>query len=152
MFKYTQRIFDSLVWNRRDEIPFIIFFSFLITFFISRSIVRLIYSHLLPGSLFLNIRGNHIHHYNYGIFLLAVSGLWALLDTKRQRLDIVAFLYGVGLALAVDEFGLFLGLSQDYYARLTYDAVVIVGSLLLSIAYFPRFWRVVGKRLKDLID
>ncbi len=151
MLKFSRRVFDSLVWNRRDEIPFIVFFSFLVTFLLARLTVRLVYQQVLPGSLFLNVKGVHVHHYNYGFFLLAVSGLWSLLDTKRRRLDIAALIYGIGLGLAVDEFGMFLRLRDDYYTRISYDAVVVVGALLLSIAYFPKFWRVLGKQVKSLL-
>ena len=146
--KQLREIWHSLIWAKRTELPFIIFASFLITFAISRLTVRLVYAGFLPSNLFLIVKGTHIHHYNYGFALLAISGFWSLINRKRSRLPFIATLYGIGLGLTMDEFGMFLLLQDDYYVRLSYDAVMIVGSLLVSVAYFPAFWRDVGKHLK----
>jgi hypothetical protein len=47
----------------------IVLFSFLLTFILARVVVFLIMSHRLPD-LYLHLGGTHIHHLNYGIFLL----------------------------------------------------------------------------------
>jgi hypothetical protein len=51
----------------------IILFSFLLTFILARIVVFLIMSRRLPD-LYLYVGGTHIHHLNYGIFLLAGVG------------------------------------------------------------------------------
>jgi hypothetical protein len=56
----------------------IILFSFLLTFILARVVVFLIMSHRLPD-LYLYVGGTHIHHLNYGIFLLAGVGAYLLL-------------------------------------------------------------------------
>lgn len=119
---------------------FTILSSFLITFLFVRTYVRLGRMGIIEDPN-LYIRGYHIHHLNYGIFLLAVAGILALffLNTKN-RLRIGA-IYGVGLALTFDEFGMWLKLEDDYLTRLSYDAMIIITIILASIVYIPSFWR-----------
>ena len=45
-------------------------FSFTLTFILSRALVFLIMAGFIPN-LFLFLRGTHVHHLNYGIFILA---------------------------------------------------------------------------------
>ena len=47
----------------------LVLFSFLLTFIASRVTVYLIMARKIPD-LYLHLGGNHIHHLNYGIFLL----------------------------------------------------------------------------------
>ena len=46
-------------------------FGFIVTFIIARACVLLIMSRQMPN-LYLFMQGTHVHHLNYGIFLLAV--------------------------------------------------------------------------------
>jgi len=48
----------------------LVFVAFLLTFIASRTLVILIMIRRLPD-LFLHLGGTHIHHLNYGIFLLS---------------------------------------------------------------------------------
>ncbi|HLN48003.1 MAG TPA: hypothetical protein VK251_00715, partial [Steroidobacteraceae bacterium] len=45
-------------------------FGFILTFIAARTVVLLIMSHRMPN-LYFFLRGTHVHHLNYGIFLLA---------------------------------------------------------------------------------
>lgn len=146
-----QKVFEKLVLSKRRELPFIIFFSFLVTFAVSRLVVYSIQNDLMLGDVwfvdYLFINGVHIHHFNYGILLLAISGLWALLDEKRNHLYVMAILYGMGLGLIMDEFGILVTLDEAYWVRLSYDAVIITSLVFLNIIYFKSFWGRVGKIL-----
>src|SRR5262252_639212 len=83
-----------------------ILLSFAGTFLVARIMVLLIMTHRIP-SLYLHLGGTHIHHLNYGIFLLsAVGGALLLRQPKGRELRFTATLYGVGLALTFDEFGM----------------------------------------------
>ena len=97
----------------------------------------------------LYIRGYHIHHLNYGIFILAIAGFFALIfqDTKN-RLKI-GMLYGIGLGLTFDEFGMWLKLENDYWTRASYDAVIIIGLIFTSVVYIPSFWRGLIKHMEN---
>jgi hypothetical protein len=115
----------------------IITFSFLITFACSRLFVYLVLGHLMPD-FFLTIKGVHIHHFTYGLFILVFVGLYLIL--KRPELGSNSFrnitiIYGIGLGLTFDEFGMWIRLEDDYWVRQSYDAVIIVTLLLVNIAY-----------------
>jgi glucan phosphoethanolaminetransferase (alkaline phosphatase superfamily) len=124
------------------EIPFIIFFSFLATYVVARLFV-----YLFP-SIFLYVRGVHIHHFAYGIIILTVVGFYDLVVRPAGRaLHITAVAFGIGLALAYDEFGMWLRLRDRNVSRFDYDAILIIVLILLNIIYFSDFWRETGHRL-----
>lgn len=98
----------------------------------------------LPPGLFFHVKGTHVHHLNYGIFLLsAVGGYLIFVRPTGLPLWIAAVVYGIGLGLTFDEFGMWLHLGGLYWQRASYDAVVTVASLLALIAYGStvRHWR-----------
>jgi hypothetical protein len=80
------------------------------------------------------------HHLVAGILLLLGDGyLWlAQLGTGGSRASrwgsrVTSMLYGVGSALTLDEFALWLNLEDDYWrgeGRKSIDAVVLFGALL----------------------
>jgi hypothetical protein len=80
--------------------------------------------------------GLHIHHLVWGILLLLVVGYVWLIEagtTPSLLSSITAILYGVGAALTLDEFALWLNLQDVYWAgpgRESIDAVVIFAGLL----------------------
>jgi hypothetical protein len=47
-------------------------FGFILVFIVSRAFVFLIMSHQIPNFYFF-VQGTHVHHLNYGIFLLAAG-------------------------------------------------------------------------------
>lgn len=148
-----KRLLNYLILRRRKEIPFIIFFSFLMTFFFARLISGLIHKDIVPDLLFfvktVYVRGFHIHHFNFGIILVIVAGFLGFIDTARDHIRKSAVIFGVGLALIVDEFGLLVTLNPDaYWNRISYDAVITIGLILLNAAYFMGFWKVMGRFIK----
>src|SRR5438105_2783789 len=119
-----------------------VFATFIITFILSRVMVLLIMTHHAPRFLFLHVKGTHVHHLNYGIFLL--SGVGAFLLFVRpvgKPLSVAAFLYGIGLALTFDEFGMWLHLGGPYWQRASFDAVIVIAALLGLFAYAPSLAR-----------
>jgi hypothetical protein len=116
------------------NIPFIILVSFLLTFLVARIVsYMMLIADKIP-ELFLYIRGVHIHHLNYGILILAIVGLYILLKNNYDK-KTVAIIYGIGLGLTFDEFGMWLMLTDNYWIRGTYDAIVIIALALGIIAY-----------------
>lgn len=66
----------------------------------------------------LSVGGEHLHHYLWGIGLLAGVGAVAVRGSERQRgHPAVSISYGAGLALIIDEFALLLDLKDVYWAR-----------------------------------
>jgi hypothetical protein len=117
--------------------------SFLLTFIAARVVVFLIMDRRLPN-LFLHVGGTHVHHLNYGIFLLSVLGGYLLFVPRDgQARAAAAVIYGIGLALTFDEFGMWLHLGGGYWQRASLDAVLVISGLLALLAYIPPIvkWR-----------
>ncbi len=86
------------------------------------------------------MRGRHIHHLVWGILLLLLVGYSWLLEigtgapTSWQWTGrLTSMLYGVAAALTLDEFALWLNLSDVYWQRQgreSYEAMALFGSVL----------------------
>jgi hypothetical protein len=115
--------------------------SFLFTFIAARVLVFLIVARRVPD-IYLRLGGTHVHHLNYGIFLLSGVGAYLLLaapaSTGTRR---AASVYGIGLALTFDEFGMWLHLGGSYWQRASFDAVVVIAGLLALVAAAPALSR-----------
>ena len=86
----------------------------------------------------LSVGGEHLHHYRWGIGMLASVGAVAVHGEDAQRRHpAVATSYGAGLALIVDEFALLLDLRDVYWARQGRVSVDLgVGGVALAGSYF----------------
>jgi glucose dehydrogenase len=123
----------------------IVFFTFVLVFTASRVLVILIMTRKIPD-LFLNVGQTHVHHLNYGIFLLSTVGavlLFAPLSDRQKQW--MACAYGFGMALTFDEFGMWLHLGGSYWQRASYDAVIVVAGILGLVSFAPR-WSRLGPR------
>jgi hypothetical protein len=113
--------------------------SFFVTFLGVRLLVFAITHHIGPFG-WVEVGGRHIHHLVWGILiLLAVGYAWlAEVGTGSTPISIflsrlLAVLYGVGAALTLDEFALWLNLANVYWSpegRESIDAVILFGALL----------------------
>lgn len=144
-----QKIFHRFIVSRTKEIPFIIFFWFLLSFLIARGWTWMMDVHIIP-TFYLYLNGIHIHHLSYGILSLALTGFIALgfpNFTKKHRHGL-AIVYAIGLGVASDEFAMWLLLEDNYWARLSYDAFLVTSLIFLNIIYFKGFWFYIAKKLK----
>jgi hypothetical protein len=109
--------------------------AFVITFVTARAMVLLIMSRRIPN-LYLFLQGTHVHHLNYGIFLLAGVGAYLLLRSPTGRpACAAAVVYGIAMALTFDEFGMWLHLGGSYWQRASVDATIVVAATLALLAY-----------------
>ena len=109
--------------------------GFILTFIASRSVVFLIMSRRIPN-LYLFLGDTHVHHLNYGIFLLAgVSSYLLFRAPGVTNSRVVALVYGIAMGLTFDEFGMWLHLGGSYWQRASLDAVVVVAGLLGLVAF-----------------
>src|SRR5438874_12076905 len=94
-----QRSDMSIPANPLRHLARLVFVAFLLIFIASRALVILIMIRRLPD-LFLHLGGTHVHHLNYGIFLLSTVAA-VLLFTKMNETQraACAFVYGIGMAL-----------------------------------------------------
>jgi hypothetical protein len=119
----------------------IVLITFLLTFVLTRIIVFLIMSRQIPD-LYLYLRGTHIHHLNYGIFLLAGVGAYLLFRRPIGRnSEAAAVVYGIGMALTFDEFGMWVHLGGSYWQRASWDAITVLSAMFSLIAFAPSFKR-----------
>ena len=130
--------------------------SFFLTFAIVRGMVFCI-RHQIPPFHYIIMNGRHIHHLVPGILiLLAVGYGWlcefgtgsdsSLLFAGR----LMSLLYGVGAALTLDEFALWLNLKDVYFVRegrSSIDAVVLFGSLLAIGGWGAPLFAALAKRM-----
>jgi hypothetical protein len=114
--------------------------SFFITFLAVRLLVASITHHIGPFG-YVEMGGRHIHHLVWGILLLLISGYATLAEVGTGETPqsilmsrILSMSYGIGAALTLDEFALWLNLDAAAYwsheGRESIDAVVLFGALL----------------------
>jgi hypothetical protein len=141
----------STIPDRPRRRMFIASVSFLITFLGVRLIVSLVIHNHGPFD-WVMVHGRHIHHLVWGILILLLVGYGWMLDLGRSHSPTSIFLsrlmsvsYGVGAALTLDEFALWLNLEPDAYwsssGRLSIDAVILFGSILAVGAGGAPFFR-----------
>jgi len=119
--------------------------AFLVTFLITRLITHMIKAGRGPfGNL--SVGGTHLHHLVPGIFLLLISGVLGIaMDIQAEGVAglIIPTLFGIGAALTLDEFALWLTLKDVYWShegRRSIDAVIVLASLLTLLALGLPFW------------
>jgi len=141
----------STIPDRPRRRMFLASVAFLFTFVGVRILVRLIAHNEGPFQ-WVMVRGHHIHHLVWGILILLLVGYGWLLDLGRSHSPMSIFLsrlmsvsYGVGAALTLDEFALWLNLEPDAYwsraGRLSIDAVILFGGILAVGAWGAPFFR-----------
>jgi hypothetical protein len=137
--------------DRPRQRMFVASVAFVVTFVGVRVLVELIRLNVGPFQ-WVTVRGHHIHHLVWGILILLLVGYGWLLDLGRSHTPLSIFFsrlmsvsYGVGAALTLDEFALWLNLEPDAYwtheGRISIDAVILFGSLLGVGAWGAPFFR-----------
>lgn len=141
----------STIPDRPRRRMFIASVSFLFTFIGVRVLVQMIMHHEGPFQ-WVVVRGHHIHHLVWGILILLFVGYGWLLDLGRSHSPMSIFFsrlmsvsYGVGAALTLDEFVIWLNLEPDAYwsreGRISIDAVILFGGILAVGAWGAPFFR-----------
>ena len=121
----------------QNQLARVVLFTFLLTFIAARVTVFLIMSRRIPD-LYLYLGGTHVHHLNYGIFLLSGVGAYLLFKQPEGRLlTTAAVVYGFGMALTYDEFGMWVRLGGSYWQRASVDAIGVLAALFGLLAYAP---------------
>jgi hypothetical protein len=128
--------------------------SFLLTFAFLRFLTYGIRYHFLPVGNVVTSSGVHIHHFVWGIFLLIIVGFLSLNLDEKVWNPRLAVPFGIGAALVLDEFALWLRLEDNYWAkdgRLSVDVVTVVAVLLGVYYVTARFWTaLVGELRKGI--
>jgi hypothetical protein len=141
----------------RRERQFLASLAFLMAFGVARVVAHSIRG---GGSWFddVTIGGRHIHHLVWGIALLLFTGYASLLETgddphSRRAGRALAALYGIGAALTLDEFALWLNLRDVYWereGRVSLDAIALCGALGLAGFWGGPFFRALFREIRRL--
>ncbi len=136
--------------------------SFFITFLAVRLLVLSITHHVGPFS-YVEMGGRHIHHLVWGILLLLLTGYATLAEAGTKATPGSIFLsrllsiaYGIGAALTLDEFALWLNLDAMAYwsrqGRESIDAVILFGALLSITTWGAPLWQWLFRRRAITVD
>src|SRR6058998_3605374 len=86
------------------------------------------------------VAGLHIHHYVYGIFILTAAGYLALVFKSHRATLWIALLYGLGVGLTFDEFGMWLNPPFQRGVRWSTNGLTIVIVALVMAALAPMIY------------
>ncbi len=135
------------------EQAFWILVAFIVTFLVVRLITHMIRAARGPFR-DVKVGSTHLHHLVPGILLILVTGYLANALTFRTGRTTVAILFGVGAALTLDEFALWLLLRDVYWqreGRRSVDAVLIAAALAGLVVFGFGFWqdvfRAIGRHI-----
>jgi len=120
----------------------LVLLSLMLTFIVARfvSILMILFHR---QDMYLHVRDTHVHHLNYGIFLLVGVGAYLLFSPRSAAPTppAAAVIYGIGLGLTFDEFGMWLHLNGDYWQRASFDAVIVLVAALGLAGFAPPLTR-----------
>lgn len=133
LYNLLLSIYDDVLVKKYKDQHFWILSAFLPTFIIARLLVR------YDPHIFLQAHGQHVHHFTYGFLLLAIAGYLGIVRKNKAPIWL-AIMFGIGLALAVDETGMWLHLTNYYYNDVSENALVISSVFLINVVYFRELW------------
>ena len=148
--------YDRHIVDAGKEAQAVILASFLVTFITVRLIThairagrfrRVLHNLSTPG-------GTHLHHLVPGIVLLLVTGYIGIGVAPTDHRSWQAAFFGVGAALTLDEFALWLNLKDVYWARQGRDSIdaVIVATTVLALGVLGwSFWVDVGRAVGRVV-
>ncbi len=134
----------------RERLPLLCcLVAFILTFFVTRTIVRYIRAHAdsdAPPKWWqprnIGHGGVHIHHVLIGVVLVMLSGITMVtlaVSGGVPEFTVAATFFGIGAALVLDEFALILHLQDVYWAEdgrtsvdAVFAAVAVAGLLVLG--------------------
>ena len=129
--------------------------AFLITLVALRIITAIIHFELFPHGPFRNLvtkSGLHIHHLFWGVLLLMVTG-FAALATRAPAWHLrIAVVFGVALAMTLDEFAMWLRLADVYWSPEGIESIkagAAAAAVLALFAFGQPFWQAV---VRDLFE
>lgn len=147
-------IYKAKFQGPRRERLFLASVGFFVTAFVVRAITLAIHNNF--GFFHdVSMHGRHIHHMVWGILLLLAVGYCWLIEIgtgSEGSLSppgrLTSMLYGVAAALVLDEFALWLNLSDVYWqreGRESYEAMGLFGSFLAVALFGVPLFRGLGR-------
>lgn len=131
--------------------------GFFVTFAVARGMAWGAYRNHGPFH-YVYVGDTHVHHMVWGILLLLAVGFCWLIEvgtgatsTSLLASRLISLLYGVGAALTLDEFAIWLHVEEGvYWTRrdlISIDAVALFGAALLIGVFGRNFLKALGVEL-----
>jgi hypothetical protein len=130
--------------GRRPNLSVVALVSFALSFAVARTFTA------LSPHVILSPSGLHIHHFWYGIIMLAVGG-WIGISYNDPRVDrLAAIIFGAGGGLIGDEAGILLALrSNNYWAGASYTFIIIFLASASILVLLNKYSKTVLKEFKE---
>lgn len=130
----------------RPNLSVLALISFVASFIIARAFTTLNpHVVLITGDL-------HIHHFWYGLAMLAIGG-WLGISYQSERIDrLAAILFGAGGGLIGDEVAILLTLSPyAYWAEATYTLIIIFLSFASVLILINKYRKIILAEFAQLL-
>ena len=122
---------EKLEKASKPNLSFIMLSAFLASFAVAR-----VFTAFFPSTT-LVIQEIHVHHFWYGLALLAIGG-WLGINYRDDHTDrLAAIIFGIGGGLVGDEIGLLLTFG-NYYSELTYTFLIALLTFAVMATLFKR--------------
>ena len=109
--------------------------------FVLTAIGARVFSWFLPTVHWEPVPGMHVHHYVYGIFILAIAGYLAMIFKGDRATSWIALLYGFGIGLTFDEFGMWFNPPFQRGTRWNMSGLGFVIIALALVGLVPLIFR-----------
>ncbi len=117
----------------------------MLSFIVARS-----FTYFFP-SIILVSGGLHIHHFWFGMVLLAAGG-WLGINYNQREIDMLAaIIYGVGGGLIADEVGLLLTFG-NYWSELTWTFMIMLLSFVSVLILLSRYRKNIFEELHEFVS
>jgi len=129
----------------RPHLSILALISFIASFVIAR-----IYTTLNPDIVLIG-GGFHIHHFWYGLAMLAMGG-WLGISYHSERIDrVAAILFGAGGGLIGDEVGLLLTFG-NYWTEITYTFVIIFLTFASMLTLLSKYSKTIRTEFTEFLS
>lgn len=148
-------VYDRAIVDTGRQAEFLFFVAFLLSFGFIRTSAHMIRAEVSwwPGNV--EVGGTHIHHLVWGILLLLIFGyIGVAIAPDSPWHEIVAVVFGIGTGLTLDEFALWLNLSDVYWSdkgRRSIDAVIVAACLSGMVLVGFTAWIDVASSVEDAV-
>lgn len=119
--------------------------AFIVSFVVARTFTTFSPSTVLVSE------GIHIHHFWYGIVLLAIGGWLGISYNHRETDRVAAILYGAGGGLIIDEVGLLLTFG-NYWTSITFTFMFIFLAFITILILLNKYRRTILTDFEEFVS
>jgi hypothetical protein len=144
-FSTGMTTFSAKRFQPRANFAIIALLSFILSFIVARTFTTFFPSTVLVSN------GIHVHHFWFGIVLLAIGGWLGISYNDVDADRLAAILYGAGGGLIIDEVGLLLTFG-DYWTNLTYTILTVFIALVIVLILFNSYRQAITKEFGEFFS